>query len=483
MPWQRFLTMRLMSKSLLTILFAMALAAPAGWSSAFSIAELGARAAGMGTAFAAVADDASALFYNPAGISFLPGPTFQMDNLVVVGMFHFIPLNPPVGQVVPEKGFNGSIRPKFIPVGSLYMAFPISDRISFGFGGFAPFGLSDNFTNFNDTDPPLTKFPGRFAGTRARLESFWLQPTISIRLSESHAIGIGPALVYTHIFLEQSILNPLDDGLEFGREAADDIFPGIPKEQAARSIARLLPEGRARLAGTAKSPGLAAGYLYHPPNGFGFGLTYRSAVAHHLDGDASFAFNKGYTLEQFVGSDLLDKAFPNQKIKGLFITPATYSVGLSKRFGGTVLAVEGRFQDYRRFSSVPLNFTITEADDEDVRTPAENRLIFDFKDSYHLAAGIETSKGSMSLRAGYLFDRSPVVEKSVGPLFPDANRHSGTVGMSMRKGNKEFTFFYEAMQFLNRHTNVAGNDNIGTNGEYRNFAHLAGTSLRITFGQ
>lgn len=461
----------------------MLLNAPLARGSAFSIAELGARAAGMGTAFTSVADDASALYYNPAGIAFLPGATFQMDNLVVVGLFHFFPLNPPVGQVIPEKGFNGSIRPKFIPVGSLYLTFPLSERLTFGFGAFAPFGLAANFTNFNDTDPALTKFPGRFSGTRARLESFWLQPTLAFRLSETQSVAVGPALVYTHIFLEQSILNPLDDGLEFGREAAEDIFPGFPKEQAARSIARMLPEGRVRLAGTAKSPGLSAGYLYRSPGGFSLGLMWRSAVAHHLNGAAAFAFNRNFTLEQFVGSDLLPKAFPNQKIKGLFITPATFALGLSKRMGNTLLSVDGHFQDYRRFASVPLNFTITRADNDDVRTPAERRLIFDFKDSYHIAAGIERTMGGLALRAGYLFDRSPVVEKSVGPLFPDANRHSATVGMSMRAGNKEFTFFYEAMQFVNRHTNVAGNDKLGTNGEYRNFAHLAGTSLRITFGQ
>jgi len=118
-----------------------------------------------------------------------------------------------------------------------------------------------------------------------------------------------------------------------------------------------------------------------------------------------------------------------------------------------------------------------------VRTPAEERLVFDFRDSFQIAAGLEKRFGdSFALRGGYLYDRSPVVEKSVGPLFPDANRHSATVGMSMRAGNKEFTLFYEAMQFVNRHTNVEGNLDQGTNGEYRNFAHLAGAGLRFIFG-
>src|SRR5579863_9528269 len=68
----------------LLVVFAVLVFKPLSWGSAFSIAELGARAAGMGTAFTSVADDGSALFYNPAGIGFQPGTRLQMDNLVVV---------------------------------------------------------------------------------------------------------------------------------------------------------------------------------------------------------------------------------------------------------------------------------------------------------------------------------------------------------------------------------------------------------------
>jgi long-chain fatty acid transport protein len=210
---------------------------------------------------------------------------------------------------------------------------------------------------------------------------------------------------------------------------------------------------------------------------------WRSAVVHHLRGEAAFAFTKGFTLEPFVGSDLLPKAFPNQEITGEFVTPATYALGISTRVAGTTLSADVHFQDYRRFSSVPLNFSITEATDGDARTPAEQRLVFDFRGSYQLALGVERQVSTgLTVRGGYLFDRSPVVEKSVGPLFPDANRHSATAGMSMRMLGGEFSLFYEAMQFVNRHVNVAGGVAKGTNGEYRNFAHLAGASLRFAMG-
>jgi long-chain fatty acid transport protein len=455
---------------------------PSCRGSAFSIWELGARSAGMGTAFTSVASDGSAIFYNPAGIAFQPGTHLQMDGLVVVGLFRFTPSDPLPGTVVPSKGFSGSIRPHFIPVASMFMSRQISQKLTFGFGVFTPFGLAANFTNFHDSDPALTKFTGRWAGTRAKLESFWFQPTVSYRLTPNQAVAMGIAYVHTHLFLEQSILNPRGDGLEFGREAAATIFPGVDQEQAARVIARLLPEGRSRIAGTANSPALNLGYLYKQPDGkFNFGLMFRSAVTNHLSGKASFAFPTDFPLAPYVGTDLLTKAFPSQAIKGSFTTPATYSMGVSSAaLKKMLVSFDFRMQDYKRFASVPLNFSITKATNPDARTPAEKRLVFDFRNSYQLAFGVEKPlTSSLEFRAGYLYDRSPVVDKSVGPLFPDSNRHGITVGSTWKMGNKEYTFFYEAMKFVDRPINVAANDYLGTNGDYNNFAHLFGLALRI----
>ena len=67
----------------------------------------------------------------------------------------------------------------------------------------------------------------------------------------------------------------------------------------------------------------------------------------------------------------------------------------------------------------------------------------------------------------------------MGPLFPDCNRNSLTVGGSLRTRTGEFTFFYEAMFFAQRNTSVAANNNIFTNGLYDNFAHVIGMGLRI----
>jgi long-chain fatty acid transport protein len=456
------------------------------YGSAFSINELGARAAGMGTAFIGMADDGSAIFYNPAGIAFQPGAHMQMDSTVVVGLFRFTPSSTPVGQVVPANGYSESIRPHIIPVAGLYTTMQMSPKMTVGFGIFTPFGLAANSTNFNDSDPNLTKFVSRFDGTRVQLQSYWFQPTLAYRVTENLAVALGPAFVHTHLELEQSILNPLgpDDGLKFGRVAAPTVFPGVPVNQAAAVIARLLPEGRSRIAGTANAPGFAAGILWRGPGKTNVGLMMRSAVVSHLSGKASFAFgNQPYALETYIGSSFLPNAFPNQAVKGSFTTPATYGIGISNsKFRYTTLSFDVRFQDYRRFSSVPLNFSINEdtPGTQNIALPAEKRLKFDFRNSWDIAVGVERIlNAKTTVRLGYLFDGSPVPEQSAGPLFPDSTRHSFTVGASRKSGNKEFTLFYEAMKFVNRTTNVAANDYQWTNGDYHNFANLAGLALRF----
>jgi long-chain fatty acid transport protein len=464
------------------LLVAICLSTLPAAASCFSIFENGTRAAGMAGAFTALANDGSAIFYNPAGIAFQKGTRMEMDGIVVVGLFRFEPESTPPGQYVPEKGFNLNVSPHFIPVASMYLTKDISPRWTLGFGAFAPFGLAANATGFKDSDAPETKFVGRFAGTRGKLESFWFQPTLAYRLTRNSALAVGAAWVHTHLLIEQSIINPNDDGIVFGEKLASKIFPSGNSTLAGKVIARMLPEGRSRLAGTSDEPGFNAGYLYrNDKSGLSFGLSYRSAVVHHIDGKASFAFTTGYALEPFIGKDTIPNLFPTQPVKSGFVTPATYSVGVATtRFFHTTLAADLQMQDYQRFKDVKINFSQT----TDTATPPELVLPFSFRNSYLARVGAERALNrSTDLRLGYFFDYSPVEDVSVGPLFPDSSRHNLTIGFSKRMaGNQEFSFFYQAMWMPTRTTSVPENNDVWTNGEYRNFVHIFGFGLRFRLG-
>jgi long-chain fatty acid transport protein len=451
-------------------------------ASAFSILELGARASGMGGAFVAIANDGSALFYNPAGIAFQKGTRMEMDAFLVKGKFRFTPSDTPPGTVVPEGGYDGVVSPKLQFLGNMFMTKQVSEKWTLGFGMYSPFGLGDNWTNFKDSDPANTKFVARFAGTRGRMENIWLQPTVAYRINENSAFAVGVAVVHTHMMLEQSILNPYgEDGNLFGTQLASKLFPKEDPVLAARSIARLLPEGRSRFAGTNNTIGVTAGYLLKLPQyKTNIGMMYRSPLTIHLDGKASFAFTTDYPLRSYLGADTIPKLFPEQSIRGLLSTPPSYVVGFSNTaLWNSTISVDLNVQDYRRFSSVAVAFSNT----KDTAVPAELRLNFGFNATFFVRSGWEKQINEKTwIRAGYYLDRSAAPDKSVGPFFPDATKHAFTGGLSRVMGNKEFTVFYQAVPTLARVTNVAENANQFTNGRYTTFLQLLGFGMHYRFG-
>ncbi len=473
-------------------------------ASAFAVNELGARAMGMAGAFTSIADDASALFFNPAGIAFLDKTNMQMEALAVNGQFHFTPTNPPPGTVVPAKGFSGAIHQPFIPVASLYASHRLNEKWAIGFGAFTPNGLASNFTNFNDGDPANTKFSGRWAGTRAKLEQYWFTPTVARRITPNLAIGVGIAFVHTHIFLQQSLFNPNDDNpTSLSLELASQIFPGVDPKLAYASFARLLPEGRHRAAATAQKYGVTAGLLYkNREHKFNIGINYRSHVVSHLTGKSAFAFNKNSAVLPFLPKDRgLEVLFPNQAIRGTFTTPGLYALGFSKSelMGGT-FGVDVKMQDFSRFQDFPINFTANkDAKGRPTATGPELRLNFQFHNSVIFATGYEHPMPQLkvggflggilaslakdaTIRAGYSYDKSPVPEWSVGPLFPDSSRNSFTTGLTKKHGSFDMSMYYQAMFFDRVTSNVTQNEAQGTNGIYKSYANLLGMGMRWRVG-
>ncbi|HET9679453.1 MAG TPA: outer membrane protein transport protein, partial [Gammaproteobacteria bacterium] len=103
---------------------------------------------GLGRAFAgsaAVAEDASTVFYNPAGMSQLDEAEFVMGASIIALNADFdrqIAVDA-IGQ--PLSGGEGGSVGKLGGVPILYYVDPINDKWSWGIGINAPFGLSTDY--------------------------------------------------------------------------------------------------------------------------------------------------------------------------------------------------------------------------------------------------------------------------------------------------------------------------------------------------
>jgi long-chain fatty acid transport protein len=142
----------------------------------------------MSNAFAAQADDPSALHYNPAGMTQLKGLQFMAGALIVGGSTDF---TSPTG-VTANGDRNGTVA--WPPPGHTYITANLKDLgltalgdLSAGIGLTVPFGSLTRWPN----DGPF-----RTATTFSTLPLLDIKPTLAYKATENLSLGLG-ADIYT----------------------------------------------------------------------------------------------------------------------------------------------------------------------------------------------------------------------------------------------------------------------------------------------
>ena len=160
----------------------LALAGFAGLTQAAGFALVEQNASGLGNAFAgqaAVAADASTVFFNPAGMTLLP------DRQVVVAG-HLIKLKAEfsgeVDALFPVTGGQGGDAGDWALVPNAYFAFRLTPDVHLGLGLNSPFGLKTEY----DSD-----WIGRYQAIKSELKTVNLNPSIAYRVSDTLSLGAG----------------------------------------------------------------------------------------------------------------------------------------------------------------------------------------------------------------------------------------------------------------------------------------------------
>jgi long-chain fatty acid transport protein len=148
----------------------------------------GTAASGMGNAFAAQADDPSALHYNPAGMTQLQGLQFMAGALISGGSTSF---TSPTG-VTARGDRNGSVAwpppmHTFITANLKDLGLTALGELSAGIGLTVPFG---SLTRWPDNGP------FRSATTFSTLPLLDIKPTLAYKVMENLSLGLG-ADIYT----------------------------------------------------------------------------------------------------------------------------------------------------------------------------------------------------------------------------------------------------------------------------------------------
>lgn len=161
-----------------------------------------------GNAFAATADNPSAIYYNPAGITQLEGQRFQ------AGMYF---ISADTGYQSPT-GLKAQTKTDFQPVPQMYYVRSFKETpISIGLGIYAPYGLGLNW----GPNPPFSSL-----AEKGKLLYATINPVIAWKIDPTLSIAIGPTINYSKANFERGIgMIPGDqfkfngDGMDFGFNA------------------------------------------------------------------------------------------------------------------------------------------------------------------------------------------------------------------------------------------------------------------------
>ena len=222
----------------------LALLPSLSWGAGFALFEAGNKALGMGGAFTAVADDPSAMFWNPAGMAFQidEGTQFMVGVTLIAPSQDFTGDDP-----YPGEGYTDSLKDQIFTPPHFYWAHPLSDRVNFSLGFSTPFGLGTWWENED--------FAGRYISKRADLFVFDLGGQVSWKICDRLAIGGGIDYMTATIELKKNVpfINPYTQSVADVAEA-DLHSDGFRNHAWAWN----------------------AGFLFKLPAGFSIGGMYRS---------------------------------------------------------------------------------------------------------------------------------------------------------------------------------------------------------------
>jgi long-chain fatty acid transport protein len=281
-------------RTLFCILTVAALARPAFASGGFEIDEQSAKGVGMAGAQTAVADDPSAIYYNPAGLGFQPGFSALLGGNLIVARTHVTPDNVTVWY------------PGVAP--TVFVSQRLGEHVAVGVGG---------FTNFAEHFSYPVNWRGRFQGSFIDIRTFMLQPTIALRPFSWLSLGVGLDVAFGSFDLYK--------GLDFGTA-----------------------EGSVHAGGDAIGVGANVGLLVQlVPRYLQLGFSYRSRI--DLDFDGHGAISAPPELQPVTGG--------LQRAQASLPLPHNLSAGLAGFIGHLVLTAEVKVSLWRDLQALTLTLT------------------------------------------------------------------------------------------------------------------------------
>ena len=385
-------------KSAPCLLAVAVLAQAAGLSSAahasgFALKEQSAVDQGASYAGAAArADDPSTLFYNGAGITKLPGYQVSVGASMIFPSSILENGNASTGALLggrPYGGVTGSDSGVNEILPSIYGTAQLTDTLFAGIAITSPFGLA-------------TKYPtnsiARYYALTTDLKTINIGPTLAWQvipqLSLAAGINIETADAHLSNAVDFGAIGALNGLGRFG------LLPGTA-------------DGIANVKGTDTAVGWNVGLLYEPLPGTRIGLAYRSAMFHQISGSLNYT---GVPAPLAAG-------FQNSSATAKVPEPSSASVSVAQQLGNWTALGDVTYTGWSIFQNLQAYTGSTLA----------TQTVEKFRNTFSVSLGADYKvSDQVTLRAGTMFDQSPVRNQYRTPRIADNDRYWLSAGMTYR---------------------------------------------------
>jgi long-chain fatty acid transport protein len=352
----------------------------------FRLASQDGFATARGEAFVATADNASAIYYNPAGIAQVPGTSLRSG---LYSIYLDPTYQPPT--TVPNAGQTYSIGKHYNFIPQLFLTHSFANSpVSVGLGIYAPYGGNMDW-------PQNTGF--RAVATDGSLKYLRINPVLALKLAPNLSIGGGVMVDYGKIDLEQGLL------------ANEQPFVNFFRFQ-----------------GSGWTVGYNLGVLWQPIDQISIGATLRSATTITMQGHTEFEQQPVIADTQIPAS--ADYTFPLTSVVGLSYRPtpkwnlefdADYTHWSSFE---TIIISQQSVPPFPVQQNIPVNL------DWQPSWMYEFGVTRYFDDGWHVSAG-------------YVYSENSVPTAYYTPLAADLDRHFFSLGAGRNGRRFDFDVTYQ----------------------------------------
>ncbi|MCK4358370.1 MAG: outer membrane protein transport protein [Candidatus Cloacimonetes bacterium] len=301
----------------------------------FQINEHGAKAMAMGGAFTGLADDPSAVYFNPAGITQLDGTQIMTGLTLILPSASFRGPSPEITEYDMKKQV-------FNPI-NFYLTHKFNEKLYAGISVNNPYGLGTEWEE---------DWIGKYLAGKTEVTTFFITPVIAYKLMDNLSLSAGPTYAFGDVAISK-------------KEGLFDASINL--------------EGKANSAW-----GFSAGALYEPiKNKLSFGLSFKS--------ETKFEFEGNVTSE---GSPVVEPALPTGNISADLTTPMNLTFGVAYKLNPKLtLAADYQYIGWSCYDTLAVEFA--ENDEWNISAPRnyQDTYILRFGCEYKLNEKINLRTG------------------------------------------------------------------------------------------